>query len=99
MQQNLQSENNSVQEKAQKYQLELQKREKESMIFSDKNENLTKQLKDSEKQLENEKVSAKEDKLLLNKKIEELRKKYQLLNDEYLDKKIAYEKESALIKQ
>jgi hypothetical protein len=35
----------------------------------------------------------------LNKKIEELRKKYQALNDEYLDKKIAYEKESALIKQ
>lgn len=69
------------------------------MIFSDKNENLTKQLKDSEKQLETEKGSAKEDKLLLNKKIEELRKKYQQLNDEYLDKKIAYEKESALIKQ
>lgn len=49
--------------------------------------------------MENEKGSAKEDKLLLNKKIEELRKKYQQLNDEYLDKKIAYEKESALIKQ
>lgn len=46
------------------------------MIFADKNENLAKQLKDSEKQLETEKSSAKEDKLLLNKKIEELRKKY-----------------------
>lgn len=33
------------------------------------------------------------------KKAEDLKKKYQVLSDEYLDKKISYEKESALVSQ
>lgn len=68
------------------------------MVLTDKNENLQKQLQEAEKTLDTEKVQYKDEKGSLNKKIEELRRKYQALNDEYLDKKIAYEKESALIK-
>ncbi len=50
-------------------------------------------------QLQADRLSFSNDKQQLARKIDDWKKKYQQLNEDYLDKKIAFEKESALIKQ
>lgn len=99
MQNNLQQENSNIHQKSSQIQEEMQKKENQNSIMTQKNEHLQQLVQQGEHQLKADRLSFNNDKQQLTRKIDDWKKKFQQLNEDYLDKKIAFEKESALIKQ